>query len=139
MSDINKVWVSGLVVNRPLYTRLASRTPITTFAMEVNERFIDGQGKACVKTNTFNIESLGRGAELSADRVHQGKRYMIDGYLRSDVIEGVEQVRVRTFAVHPDDTTDTVNYTEGLRQAIEVLKRSRNLQAAIEELEDMAQ
>lgn len=135
--DINKVWLNGLVVSQPILTKLSSRTPFTTFTMQVNERFLDRTGAPQFKPNLIRVESLGRSAETTAYKVKQGVRFSVDGYLRQDVIDGVEQVRVRSFAVYPDDSAEVANYKEGLKQAIEVLKRSRDVQAALKQLEEL--
>lgn len=137
MADINKVWLSGLVVSQPILTKLASRTPFTSFTMQVNERFLDRNGNPQLKPNLVRVESLGKSAESTAQRVKQGARFSVDGYLRQDVIDGVEQIRVRSFAVYPDDSAEVVNYKEGLKQAIDVLRRSRDLPTAIKQLEEL--
>jgi len=138
MADINKVWLSGLVVSQPVLTRLSSKTPFTTFTIQVNERFVDRGGSVQLKPNLIRVESLGKSAETTAERVRQGARFSVDGYLRQDVVDGMEQIRVRSFAVYPDDSVETVNYKEGLKQAIEVLKKSRDLPSALKQLEELS-
>ncbi|NDC22608.1 MAG: single-stranded DNA-binding protein [Proteobacteria bacterium] len=139
MGDINKVWISGLVITQPVLTRLASKTPFATFTIQVNERFIDKNGSAQLKANIIKIESLGKSAEVTAQKVKQGSRYTIDGYLRQDSVDGQDHTRVRTFAVYPDDSLDTVNYRQGLKQAVEILRKSRDLKSAIERIEELIQ
>ena len=136
--DINKVWLSGLAVSNPILTRLQSKTPQSSFTIQVNEEFNDSMNNKQQKSNLIQIESLGKKAEITLDKVKQGARYMIDGYLRRDVIDGVEKVRVRSFAVYPDDSQDTFKYKEGIQQALEILKRSRDIPSAIKMLEDLA-
>jgi len=134
MADINKVWLSGMVVSNAMYTKLPSNTPITTFTLQVNEQFSDRSGIVQVKPNLVRVESLGKSAENVANKVRQGTRYMIDGYLRQDSSEGI---RVRTFAVYPDDTLEDVCYKEGLKQAVKILKTSRDVNAAVEKIEEI--
>ena len=131
--DINKVWLSGLVICQPVQSKIAAKTPSTVFSLEVNEKFQDRNGLTQIRPNTFKIESLGKSAERTFNLVKQGQRYTIDGYLRS---EG-NLAFVRTFAVYPDDSMDTMNYREGLKQALEILRKSRDLTAAQERLEDL--
>jgi single-stranded DNA-binding protein len=138
MADINKVWLSGLVVTQPVLTKLSSKTPFSTFTIQVNERFINHGGHVQLKPNLIRVESLGKSAENTVERVRQGARFSVDGYLRQDLIDGVEQIRVRSFAVYPDDSVETVNYKEGLKQAIEVIKRSRDLSTALKQLEELS-
>jgi single-stranded DNA-binding protein len=137
MGDINKVWLSGLVVTQPILTKLASKTPFTTFTIQVSERFIDRSGVAQLKSNLIRVESLGKSADITVQRVRQGARYTVDGYLRQDHVDGHDQVRVRSFAVYPDESADTATYRQGLKQALDILKRSRDLPAALERLEEL--
>lgn len=139
MADINKVWISGLVVTQPIMTKLASKTPFTTFTLQVNERFLDRSGNQQTKSNLIKVESLGASAEKTMQKVKQGVRFSVDGYLRQDVLDGVDNTRVRSFAIYPDDSAEVVNYREGLKQAIEVLKRSRDMKIALATLEDLLQ
>lgn len=136
--DINKVWLSGLVVSSPILTRLQSKTPQSSFTLQVNEEFKDSVGDKKQKPNLIQIESLGKRAEITLDTIKQGGRFMVDGYLRRDMIEGVEKMRVRSFAIYPDDSQDTFKYKEGIQQALEILKRSRDIPSAIKMLEDLA-
>lgn len=137
MADINKVWVSGLVVTQPILTKLASKTPFTTFTLQVNETFLDRFGSRQTKSNLLKIESLGKSAEQTVHKVKQGARFSVDGYLRQDVIDGVDTTRIRSFAIYPDDSAEVANYKEGLRQALEVLRKSRDMRSAVALLEDL--
>jgi len=138
MSDINKVWLSGVVVSDPVYTKLGhTKTPITYFTLQVNEKFRDRAGQTQVKPNTVRIECLGRSAENASRSVKRGKRYTVDGYIRVDTHEGEDSFRVRTFAVYPDESLDEINYKEALKQALRIVKSSRDLDSAIDRLEEM--
>lgn len=135
MSDINKVWLSGLAVTQPVFTKLNQKTPLTYFTLQVNERFTDRDGNQQVRPNLVRIECLGKAAEITAEKVRQGQRYTVDGYVRQDVFDGKELVRVRTFAVYPDESADAISFQDGIRQALKVLKTSRDIEAASERLE----
>lgn len=130
MADINKVWLSGRAASQPVYTVLPPRTPLTTFDFQVNERFNNRNGQPCLKSNIIRIESLGKAADLARDKVFEGGRYVIEGYIRSD--EGI--VRIRTFAIVKEESDESVVYAEGLKQALEIIERSRDRAAAMEEL-----
>lgn len=130
MSDINKVWLSGVAISLPTLTKLPPNTPFTTFLFQVNEYFNGRNGEPCQKSNIITIESLGKAASVTASRVSPGGRFQIEGYLRVD--DGV--VRVRTFAVYKEESHDAAVYSEGLRQAIEILERSRDKNTALEEM-----
>jgi hypothetical protein len=68
------------------------------------------------------------------DTVVHGKRYHIEGYLRQDFLEGDEQYRVRVFAVIPDESLDQIQYKEGLKKALGIVKNSVDRESAIEKL-----
>lgn len=130
MADINKVWLSGRAVSQPVYTKLPPRTPFTSFEFQVNERFTDRDGRPQYKPNIVWIESLGRAADLARERVVEGGRYVVEGYLRVD--NG--QVRVRTFAIVKEESDESIVYASGLQQALEILERSRDKATAMDEL-----
>jgi len=138
MSDINKVWLSGVVVSDPVYTKLSTtKTPLTYFNLQVNESFRNRAGVAQVKPNVIRIECLGKAAETSSRKVKRGKRYTVDGYIRQDHHEEQELFRVRSFAVYPDESLDEINYKEALKQALRIVKSSRDIDSAIDRLEEM--
>lgn len=135
MADINKVWLSGLVITPPTLTKISEKTPLASFTLQVNERFRDRTGQAQVKPNLIRLEALGKNAESVADRVKEGKRYVVDGYLRQDRYGESDEIRVRTFAVYPDESAEDASYREGLNQALKILLNSRDLATAIQKME----
>jgi single-stranded DNA-binding protein len=134
MADINKVWLSGLVVTPPLFTRLSEKTPLASFTIQINEKFRDKTGQPQIKPNLIRVESLGKSAELVMDRVKEGRRYVVDGYLRQDRMADNDEIRVRSFAVYSDDSVENHTYTEGLNQALKILVHSHDLQSALSKL-----
>jgi single-stranded DNA-binding protein len=137
MADINKVWLSGLAVTTPILTQLGSKTPFSTFTLQVNEQYLDNNRNVRVKPNLIRVESLGKGAQLTADKVRQGRRYQLDGYIRQDLRDNIEEVRVRTFTIYAEESIESVNYNAGIRQALDVLRRSRDLETAASMLEEL--
>jgi len=135
--DINKVWVSGLVISEPVLTKFPSGTPITTFMLQVNEQYTDKNSNRQLRPNIIKVESLGRSAEAVAKKVCQGKRYMVDGYIRMEHREDGDEFKIRTFAVYRDESNEAALYSEGIRQAISAVKKSRDLPAAIKKLEGL--
>lgn len=137
--DINKVWLSGIAVTQPVLTKLpANNTPFTTFTMQVNESFVDKSGAERIKANFIMIESLGKNAEATVSKVSKGQRYMVDGYIRTDKRRDNEEIiKIRTFTVYRDRTAGAAVYSEGLREALGILKKSLNKEAAISALESL--
>jgi single-stranded DNA-binding protein len=135
--DINKVWVSGVAITAPIYTKIGARTPFSSFTLQVNEQFVDKNNNVRVKPNLLRIESLGKSAEATANKVVPGIRYQVDGYLRQDEYNGQDDIKIRTFAVYKEESLDTFHHSEGIRQAIEILKKSIDVTAAVKTLENL--
>jgi len=137
MADINKVWISGLVVTPPVFSRLREKTPRTSFSIQINEQFRDGGGNLQIKPNIIKIESLGKHADLTVQKVKPGQRYVVDGYLRQDVIDQRDEVKVRTFAIYPDESAESVHHRKGLEEALKILVGSRDLESAVEKVREL--
>lgn len=136
--DINKVWLSGLVISRPVLTKVGNNeTPLTSFNMQVNEKFKDRGGNDRIKPNIIRIESLGRSAEKAAEKVVQGQRFFIDGYVREDNRDGMSDVRVRTLGICEEDSDGAVQFRQGLKQALEILKKASSSDVAAKEIESL--
>lgn len=135
--DINKVWLSGLVVSQPIISKPNARTPTAVFNFQVNEQYIDGQGITKIRSNILRVEGLGKAAQGIMEKVQHGLRYYIDGYIRQDQHEDGESVKVRIFSVYKEDTGDGAIYLQALRQALDIMKRSRDIGTAIETLEGL--
>jgi single stranded DNA-binding protein len=134
MADINKVWLSGLAITQPVLTKIAERTPLASFTLQINERFKDRSGTVQVKPNLIKIESLGKNADTVMDRVREGKRYIVDGYLRQDRYSDQDEVKVRSFATYADDSAEDTSYREGLNHAMKILLNSHNLDSALNKI-----
>jgi single-stranded DNA-binding protein len=137
MADINKVWLSGLVISQPVLTKLSGKTPFTHFLLQVNEQFKDKRNIPQIKPNIIRIESLGKSAESAVKRVQQGARYTVDGYIRQDNVDGHDYIRVRAFAIYKDETLEQVTYKEGLKRALDILKKSPDKLSAIARFEEL--
>ena len=66
-----------------------------------------------------------------------GNRFTVDGYLRSDMVDGKEFVRVRTFAIYNDESEDNIAYKEAMKTALEILRKSRDLDSAKQKIEEL--
>ena len=136
--DVNKVWLSGIVVTRPVLTKLSSKTMSAGFVIQVSEKFINRDGLTQFRPSLIPVESLGRSAETTANNVLPGGRYTIEGYLRQETdAAGLQYLKVRTFAVYPDETSDAVVHKEGIKAALEILSKSKDKESAMRTLEEM--
>jgi single-stranded DNA-binding protein len=131
MSDVNKTTHVGTAVTNPSFINISSSTPVVVFTMKVRETWKNRKGEKQHKDNLFKVEVLGKNAFWVKENVRLGRRYHIDGYLRSDPINGVEEVRIRAFNVQEeDDGVFTDGYKEGLNRAVSIVENSDDLEAA---------
>lgn len=139
--DFNKVTLSGQVISDPTFTNLkgASRTPICHFLLQVNERFLDSETRKWEsRPSIFNIETLGAKSQVTLALVKKGMRVMIEGYIRS-YGQDHAQIAVRTFSVTREERHETEHYYEGLEQALEILRTSRDKTVAVETIQTLLQ
>lgn len=135
--DINKTWLSGLVTSQPVLTKLSSKTMSASFELTVNEKFVNRDGVTQLRPSIFTIESLGKSAESTAQRVIKGQRYTVDGYLRQEKTEHGSIVKVRTFAVYPDESTDAFAHKDGLKTALKIIMDAKDKESAVRMIEDL--
>lgn len=134
--DLNKISLSGLAVSGPLLTK-SGKTAFATFNLQVNEQYVDSAGMTKIRSNILRIEGFGRAADNIMSKVQSGLRYYVDGYIRQDLWEGKEDIKVRIFSVTREDSGDGAVYMQGLKQALDILERSRDLDSAIEKLRSL--
>lgn len=135
--DLNKVALSGLATTSPILTRSNGRTSFAAFSLQVNEQYVDSGGMTKIRSNQIRIEGFGKAAENIMNKVQSGLRYYIDGYIRQDLRDDREEVRVRIFSIAREDSGDGAVYMQGLKQALEILERSRDMDTAIEKLRSL--
>ena len=99
-----------------------SKTPACYFTLRVDERFLTNNTLA-LRANYFRIESLGKQARYTYEKITVGGRYLVDGYLRQENSNPhkIDIVKVRSYGVIPDLTKSTMHYKDGLRQALRIL------------------
>ncbi len=129
MADTNKVSLSGIAVAKPVLTKLPGRgLPMAWFDLLVREDY-QSKGRAQARAMAVRIEALGKQAPKVYEDVKEGLRYDLDGYLMWDAEAGF---RVRVFSVRPDTSDDAVAYSEGLRSALDLVRKSPDVKAATE-------
>ena len=140
MGDINKVLLTGTAESRPVLTKLPKTgTPLCHFIVRVDERFTREKDGEHVRPNFFKVESLGRQAADTFDRVKRGGRYLIDGYLRQESSnpDKPDIVKVRSYGVIADPTAEAYSYRSGLEKALSILTLSRDLPSALEAIKEV--
>lgn len=135
MRDVNRVWLSGVIATDPVMTSVGHETPSTTFILKVDEDFIDRSGNKKSKSNFISIESLGRWAGKTKTIAVRGKRIWVEGYIRQDRVDNQDRVRVRVFAIYNDQSDNNKSHMEGIKAALDLVKKSWDLKSAIENIE----
>ena len=138
--DINKVFMTGVAETAPVLTTLPqTRTPLCYFTLRVEERFTSNKALPSVRVNYFRVESLGRQAESSYHKVKKGGRYLVDGYLRQEnsAANRIDHVKIRSFGIIADPSSDSHLYKTGLEQALDILATSPDLAAAITAIQEL--
>jgi len=131
--DLNKIALSGLAVSDPVLTKLNGKTSLAAFSLQVNEQFVDNSGMKRVRPNIIRVEGLGRSAEAIMEKIKSGLRYYTDGYIREDD----DTLKVRIFSITREDSGDGAVYMEGIKQALDILERSRDMDSALEKLRSL--
>lgn len=138
--DINKVLLTGIVESRPVLTKLAqSNTPLCFFTLKVEEYFTSGKGGHTLRPNYFRIESLGRQAENTYNRVKEGGRYLVDGYLRHETTPRGDVIKVRSYGIVSDPTPESHQYKLGIEKALNIVSMSKDLDSALKALKEVAE
>ena len=132
MSDVNKTTHTGVAITNPSFTMLSANTPMTIFTLKVRESWVNRSGTKQHRDNLLKIEVLGKNAYWARDHVKAGKRFLIDGYVRTDILNGVEEVRIRSFNISEEDDGLFMDgkregYKEGLLQCFALLNNSDSL------------
>ena len=140
MKDVNKTTHSGVAVTNPTMTTLGKKTPMAIFTLKVREMWIDYKGHPAHRDNLFKVEALKSNAYWVKTNVKAGKRFMIDGNLRYDIINGVQDVKIRVLHIEEITSEDFKRgKEEGMRQALErslnIIKSSKGTETAIAKLE----
>lgn len=140
MSDLNKTTHIGTAVTNPSYINIGGTTPAIVFTLKVRENWKNKRGERQYKDNVFQVEVLGRNAFWAKENVMAGGRYHVDGYLRSDLINGAEEIRIRAFNVQEEENEEAKlalkeGLREGLTRAKALVTNSDDVKGALAKLE----
>jgi len=140
MGDVNKTTHTGVAITNPSFTYLGNKTPIAIFTLKVRETWMDRNGQKQFRDNHLKFEGLSKNAFWIQEHVQVGKRYSIDGYARTDVINGAEEQKFRVLHIIEEDNDAfqdgrKVGYKEGVTQALAITSNSSSLDAAQKKIE----
>ena len=141
--DINKTTHTGVAATNPTYSTINESTPMAVFTLKVREQWQNKSGQTQHRDNLIRSETLGKNAHWVMSNVKAGKKYLVDGYIRFDVLDGVEVLRIRSFSINVYDSLEfdqgkRIGYLEGLIQAFKIVKESDTLDSAKMKLEVLA-
>lgn len=144
MGDVNKTTHTGTAITNPSFTYLSNNTPMAIFTLKVRETWNTRAGAKQSRDNLLKFEALSKNAHWVKDNVQVGKRYYIDGYSRTDCINGVEDVKIRILHITEEENDDfeegnRVGYRKGLAQCLSIVQNSDTLQSAELKLELLLQ
>jgi single-stranded DNA-binding protein len=140
MGDVNKTTHTGVAITNPSFTYLGNGTPIAIFSLKVKETWSDKSGAKQSRDNLLKFEGLSKNAYWIKENVAPGKRYYIDGYARTDVINGVEEQKFRVLHISEESSDDftegkKIGYKDGVAQALAIVKNSASMEAVCGKLE----
>lgn len=135
MGDVNKTTLTGTAITNPSFTHLSNGTPLAIFTLKVREIWKTKSGQRQVRDNLIKIEALSKNSFWVRDFVSVGRRYYIDGYLRTDCINGVEETKVRVLHITEEENDEFLDgkqqgVKDGIRQAFAITDNSKDLEAA---------
>lgn len=140
MTDINKTTHTGTAITNPAFSILNNGTPLSFFTFKCRETWEDKNGMKCHRDNLFKLEGLKRNAHWIRENVKAGRRYIVDGTLRSEIVNGVEEVKVRVLRIVEENNDDYLQgkregLREGLTRAFALVENSINSEATKAKLE----
>lgn len=97
---INKVWISGKVHTHPRIRNISERTKLTSFTVSVLETWESKDGETRSHRNEIQVEVLGREAEVAYQTLAPGSWVSVDGYMRSEVFKGRQQIKIRVYNIN---------------------------------------
>lgn len=100
--DINQVILTGVVCRAPNTIQLKSGKQICIFSLKNIEKYELANGQPASHDNFLSVEVFGKNVDRTMRDVRMGERYVINGYLRVDEIDGIEKIRVRAFNIQKD-------------------------------------
>lgn len=133
--DLNVVILTGQITTDPIKSRMNhNKTPLTSFTLQSNENFIDSStGKECFHPNIIMVQTMGKNAEMVADRYRKGHKVFVSGYLRSDG----ETTSVRTHTLSHENSFYSERYYQGIDHALDILRSSKDKTSAVEALQQV--
>lgn len=135
MGDVNKTTHTGTAITNPSFTYLSNKTPLAIFTLKVKETWTNRAGVKQSRDNLLKFEALSKNAHWVKENVRVGHRYYVDGYARTDSINGATDQKFRVLHITAEDNEEfqegqKVGYKEGVNQSLAILRNSDTLESA---------
>lgn len=128
MKDINKTITSGKLNRPPTHLTLSNGTDLILFTISCRETWKDSRGKDRFRVNEIECEVCGKSKNWCEEVLKTGRSYLIDGFLRSELINGKKKTCIRVFKVQD------LELTQRSDQIMAILENSNSLEAAINKI-----
>ncbi len=130
MRDINKTFNTGTLTREPTLLVLDNGTPIILLTLSCKETWVNAKGVERFHINQIDLEILGKDKNWMEEHLKVGKRYLVEGFTRCDVIHGTKKVRIRIFKIQQHEST-----RDGIDQALRIIENSTDLESARKKIE----
>ena len=125
MKDINKTFNTGALMREPTHLVLSNGSPLILFTLACKETWLNGKGNEMSHSNQLDFEVLGKDLQWMQEHLKVGKRYLVEGFTRCDIINGNKKIRIRVFKIQPHESKK-----DGLDQALRIIENSIDLASA---------
>jgi single-strand DNA-binding protein len=96
-ASLNKVMIIGNVGREPEMRYTQNGTPVTSFSVAANRRWVAPEGEQHEETEWFNVVMWNKLAETASRYISKGSRVYVEGRLQTRSWEGQDgQKRYRT-------------------------------------------
>ena len=126
MADINKVICTGFIEREPTMVTLNNGNRIVLFTLKCTESWLDANKKPRHHINEISCEIFKKDPKWIKEKLKVGTRYLVEGFLRTDVITGNLRTRVRVFNVQPLSGRDKLEIAKAILDNSADLESARN-------------
>lgn len=92
----NTLFVTGIIDSQPTIVTIKNNKRMLLFTLKSVERFNLADGTPAEHINFFPVEVLGKNIDRYGDILQKGKPCAVHGYLRADIIDGDQRLRIRS-------------------------------------------
>ena len=125
MKDINKVICTGIIEREPTMVTLSNGNKIVLFTIVSIETWHDANNKLRTYRNEIDCEIFKHDKNWVKENLICGIRYIVEGFLRSNILNDQKKLCVRVYRVQSFTDRD-----KKFERAKSILNNSADLQSA---------